>query len=201
MNQHLFFAHSGGPQGKAGQGSYDFVQWLRENLGEAFRIHAPVIEKPDAPSYQMWETMLDRELCSLNGDVFLIGHSLGGSVLAKYLSEKKCQFRTAGLFLVAAPWWGSGGWDANEFALNTDRQKLSLKQKLIHIYHCTDDSVVPFSHAKLYKKFFPDAFLHELTGNDHVFAEGLPLLVEHIRNININQNTKVRFEDDTNTGK
>jgi uncharacterized protein len=201
MKKQLFFAHSGGPQEKPGQGSYDFVQWLRESLGEEFQIHAPVIEDPDAPTYEMWKMMLDRELCSLNGDVLLIGHSLGGSVLVKYLSERKCQFLTAGLFLVAAPWWGSGGWDANEFSLKTDRQKHFLKQNVIHIYHCTDDSVVPLLHAKLYKKMFPGAFLHELTGSDHVFAEGLPLLVEHIRTIQINLQTKERFEDDKNTGK
>jgi len=201
MKKQLFFAHSGGPQGKPGQGSYDFVQWLRENLGKEFRIHAPVIEEPGAPTYKMWETMLDRELCRLSEDVFLIGHSLGGSVLAKYLSEKKCRFQTTGLFLVAAPWWGLGGWDANEFAPDTDLLIDFSKKLLIHIYHCTDDSVVPFSNAKLYKKLIPDAFLHELTGHDHVFAEGLPLLVEQIRNINSNQQTKVRSGVDTNTGK
>ncbi len=63
------------------------------------------------------------------------------------------------------------------------------------------DSAVPFSHVKLYKKMFPGAFLHELTGHNHAFAEVLPLLVEHIRKIHINQQTKVKSKDDTNTGK
>ncbi len=48
---------------------------------------------------------------------------------------------------------------------------------------------------------FPGAFLHELTGHNHAFAEVLPLLVEHIRKIHINQQTKVKSKDDTNTGK
>jgi predicted alpha/beta hydrolase family esterase len=193
MNKQIFFAHSGGPQGKSGQGSYDFVQWLREELEPEYMIHDPVIEDPDAPSYEMWETMLDRELCGINGDVILIGHSLGGSVLAKYLSEKTCRFQPAGLFLVAAPWWGAGGWDAEEFALDTGSRKQLPSIPMVRIYHCTDDPVVPFRHAKLYQKMFPDAFLHELSGSDHTFSDGLPLLVEHIKRLHINQQTKERY--------
>ena len=88
-----------------------------------------------------------------------------------------------------------------DFALDEDWLIHFTKKLLIHIYHDSDDSVVPFSHAKIYKNLLPGAFLKELTGHDHVFAEGLPLLVEHIRNIHLNQQTKERFEDDKNTSK
>ena len=182
MSTQIFFAHSGGPQGKPGRGSFDFVQRLREELEPEYSIHHPIIKVPDAPTYEMWETMLDRELCGLYGDVLLIGHSLGGSVLAKYLSEKSCRFQSAGLFLVAAPWWGHDGWNAEEFTLRSDLSKHLPRIPDIHLYHSLDDAVVPFSHVKLYQKMFPDAFLHELEGSDHVFADGLPLLVEHIKN-------------------
>jgi uncharacterized protein len=201
MNKQIFFAHSGGPQGKPGRGSYDLVQWLREMLEPEYTIHDPVIEDPDAPTYEMWESVLDRELCGINENLSLIGHSLGGSVLAKYLSEKACRFQTAGLFLVAAPWWGLGGWDAEEFTLDAGSQKKLSPIPMVQIYHCTDDPVVPFRHAKLYQKIFPNAFLHELSGNDHVFSDGLPLLVEHIKSSHINPKTNMKQQDDTNTGK
>ncbi len=192
MNKQIFFAHSGGPQGKPGRGSYDFVQRLREELEPEYTIHDPVIEDPDSPTYEMWETMLDRELCGINGHVILIGHSLGGSVLAKYLSEKACRFQTAGLFLVAAPWWSLDGWIAEEFALDAGSQKQQSPIPMVRIYHCTHDPVVPFAHAKIYKMIYPEAFLHELSGTDHVFADGLPLLVEHIKSLHINPKTNVR---------
>nr|WP_235788441.1 alpha/beta hydrolase [Salipaludibacillus sp. CUR1] len=42
---------------------------------------------PENPEYILWKKQLEKELDKLNGDVILVGHSLGGSVLLKYLSE------------------------------------------------------------------------------------------------------------------
>ena len=190
MRKQIFFAHSGGPQVKPGQGSFDFVQRLREDLEPGYSIHFPIIEEPEYPTYEIWKSMLDRELCKMSGEVILAGHSLGGSVLVKFLSENVCQFKPAGLFLIAAPWWGPDGWGADEFALDTGSVKFLPKLSGIHIYHCTDDPVVPYGHAKRYKKLFPDAFLHELAGSDHTFSRGLPQLVEQIKCESIAANKK-----------
>jgi uncharacterized protein len=201
MNKQIFFAHSGGPQGKPGRGSYDFVHRLREEFEPEYTIHDPVIEDPDAPTYEMWQEMFDREFPKLTNPVLLIGHSLGGSTLLKYLSEVACELQIAGLFLAAPPFWGKGGWEAEDFALGKDFPKKLPAIPEIHIYHCLKDPVVPVEHADFYQKLIPTASIHKLNGNDHAFSEGLPVLVEQIKSFYINQQNNRRHEDDANTGK
>lgn len=163
-----------------GRGSYDFVQWLRKHMGDEFRIYDPIIEKPNDPTYPMWKEMIDTELRSLKGTVYLIGHSLGGSTLLKYLSEETCKLQIAGLFLIAPPYWGKAGWDAEEFELKNDLSKTLPDIPEIHLYHCLHDPVVPVDHAKFYHNLIPSALIHMLKGNDHSFSNGLPLLLDHM---------------------
>jgi uncharacterized protein len=74
--------------------------------------------------------------------VILVGHSLGGSVLLKYLSEEKIQL-VAGLFLIAAPYWGAKHWQASEYRLQEDFTSNLLKELPISFYYSRDDDVVP----------------------------------------------------------
>jgi predicted alpha/beta hydrolase family esterase len=64
---------------------------------------------PQNPRYAGWKVALGQELSALEGrPSILVGHSLGGSVLLKYLSEEGCPQGTTGLFVAAAPFWGPG---------------------------------------------------------------------------------------------
>ncbi|MFB1051250.1 hypothetical protein [Paraliobacillus sp. JSM ZJ581] len=50
--------------------------------------------------------------------MIIIGHSLGGSVLLKYLSEQAFNQFIARLFLIAAPYWGKDDdWQGEEYTL------------------------------------------------------------------------------------
>ncbi|MBC8051908.1 MAG: hypothetical protein H7Y13_02475 [Sphingobacteriaceae bacterium] len=60
-SQHILFAHSGGEQGSAGQGSFDLVSYLREKLSNKHEISYPIIEDPKAPTYEMWKILFCRE--------------------------------------------------------------------------------------------------------------------------------------------
>lgn len=186
MRKQILFAHSGGTQNGPGMGSYDFVKWLRESLGDQYEISYPIIEDPEAPTFEMWETMLDQQLVQKNHPVMLIGHSLGGSMLLKYLSEQESDFNITGLFLVATPYWGKGGWNVDDFKLKKDSSKHLPSLSELHFFHCSNDPIVPFEHLNSYKQDFPNAMVHELQCNSHVFADGLPELVEIIKNLNHN---------------
>lgn len=125
--------------------------------------------------------MFDEEFSVLNGTIIFIGHSLGGSMLLKYLSEEKTEFRIAGLFLIATPFWGKSGWNVDEFVLRTNFSEYLPELPVIHLFHSIDDPVVPFEPVEFYKNKFPDASVHKLNGNDHAFANGLPKLAEIIQ--------------------
>lgn len=177
----IFFAHSGGAQGSEGQGSFDLVSYLKNELPNDFEIHYPLIDVPEDPSYQKWKNLLDQEFKNLKEPVILIGHSLGGSVLLKYISEEKPKISISSLYLVATPQWGKNGWDIDEFVLQENFEHELGDIEKVYLYHCKEDSIVPFKHLSFYKKAFPNAVVRVLEGTDHIFSKGLPELIGDIK--------------------
>lgn len=180
MKKQILLAHSGDAQGAPGEGSYDLVHWLREEIGDIYEIKFPLIEDPEAPSYEMWENMLDKAFPKLTNGSILIGHSLGGSMLLKYLSENHVDCRIEGLFLVASPYWGQENWEVDEFRLKESFTSDLPSIARIHLFHCKNDPIVPFEHMKLYKSVLLRAEIHALNCDDHAFANGLPELLEYL---------------------
>ncbi|MDB5049119.1 MAG: serine hydrolase family protein [Fibrobacteres bacterium] len=178
----ILFLHSAGPQGPH-QGSSDFLAHLESGLGAGYRFIHPKIPKPDAPGYAVWKKGLEKALAGLESGSILIGHSLGGSVLLKFLSEEKYEKPIAGLFLVAVPFWGKDNWQADEFLLKNDFAASLPPIGKIFLYHSRDDDGVPFSHLGHYAKKLPQATVRKLEGRGHVYREGLPELVEDIKSL------------------
>lgn len=87
MNKQVFFLHSAGAQGPH-EGSSDLVAWLKDALGSECHVLHPKMPNPKEPDYQAWKAELRKELAKLSGEVTFVGHSLGGSVLLKYLAEE-----------------------------------------------------------------------------------------------------------------
>ena len=177
----ILFAHSAGDQGAAGKGSYDLVINLQNSVGSGYQIQYPIVSQPNEPTYARWKTLLEREFRKIKTDIILIGHSLGGSMLLKYLSEEKTTVPIAGLFLVAIPQWSQDGWNAKEFALKPDFAQRLPAIGSIHFFHCMNDPIVPFQHLNFYQKFLNEAVFHALECGDHAFAQGLPELTKAIQ--------------------
>jgi len=175
--QTIFLAHSAGPQYGKGKGSYDLVKYLQSKLSPAFNILFPVIEKPSAPTYAKYKAMFAASFSNISNPVILIGHSLGGSTLLKYLSEEQPDILLSGLFLVSTPHWKS---DMKEFELKKDFQKV-LKDIPVFLYHSKNDKDAPIENLQFYKTAFKKAIVRELPGKEHVFSKGLPVLVADIK--------------------
>ncbi len=52
--------------------------------------------------FEEWKIWFEKFIPFLNDGVILVGHSLGGVFLAKYLSENKFPKKIGGVFLVSA---------------------------------------------------------------------------------------------------
>ncbi len=177
----ILFAHSGGGQGSKGQGSFDLVEYLKNELGDDFEILYPIIDDPEAPTYQMWKNLFKKEFKKSDQPTVLIGHSLGGSMLLKFISEEKPNLLISSLHLVATPLWGKNGWEVDDFELK-ENFEVELKQiKRIFLYQCKEDAIVPFNHLNFYKKAFPNSTVRVLKGTDHAFANGLYELADDIK--------------------
>jgi predicted alpha/beta hydrolase family esterase len=178
----ILFVHSGGAQGLH-EGSSGLLQYLRMHLGHWYDIVSPAMPHPERPMYGAWRDLLSSTLSPLHEELVLIGHSLGGSVLLKFLSEEPFESPVAGLFLIAAPYWGKRKFQAEEYRLRDQFSDRLPSIRQVFIYHARHDEVVPFKHAEFYSAQLPGAVIREFEGSAHLFSSGLPELVEDIRDL------------------
>jgi uncharacterized protein len=172
----LLFVHGGG--GEAFEGDEALVRSLREELGPDFVVEYPEMPDADAPEFGKWRARISRELSALDDGVILVGHSLGGSILLKHLSEERVETPIAGVFLIAAPYWGTADWEVDEFELREDFPATLPEDVPIFLYHGRDDEVVPFAHLALYAGRLPRSTVREFDGRGHQFGDDLAEVAE-----------------------
>ena len=102
--------------------------------------------QPENPRYEGWKRKMKQELTNAESDLILIGHSLGASIILKYLSEESYSNHIKGLFLISTPYWGEKGGEMDEYALNKDFASALKEITHIYFYHSEEDNYVPFAH-------------------------------------------------------
>jgi uncharacterized protein len=182
MVKPILFIHGAGNK-RHPLGSEKLIVYLQEQLGSDYEVLAPDMPDPDHPGYKAWRDQIEQELGKLDADVLLIGHSLGGSVLLKYLAEGTYRKHIAGLFLVAVPFWGKEDWEVDEFTLPEDFAAQLPQIGHIFLYYSRNDEVVPFSHLGHYQEKLPQASVRAMDGNEHSFLNGLPQLARDLKNL------------------
>lgn len=170
-----------------GKGAYQadkkLSSFLKETLKDKYIVNYPRMPYESDPGYKNYKEKIDEELKKTGAEVILAGHSLGGCFLLKYLSEERIDKDIAGIFLIAAPFWGEGGWQYEGFRLKDDfASKLPAKTP-VFFYHSTDDEVVPFSHLALYAKKVPRAKIRKIVGGGHQLNNDLSEVVRDIKSL------------------
>lgn len=159
----------------------DWKAKLNEKLGEDYEVILPSMPNKTNAQFEEWKIWFEKFIPFLNDGVILIGHSLGGIFLAKYLSENKFPKKIGGVFLVSAVFdKDSEGYSVVSFSLP---EKLDLQTENIYLYHSKDDPVVPFSALEQYKKALPQANTRIFEDRKHINQEEFPELVADILNI------------------
>ena len=181
MRKHILFVHGAGNKDKP-LGSGKLIAYLQEQLGSDYQVLAPDMPDPNHPRYLAWRNQIAQELDKLDADVLLIGHSLGGSMLLKYLAEGTYQKPIAGMFLVAVPYWGKQDWEL-EYAAPDDFASHLPPIRHLFLYHSRSDEEVPFASLLRYQEQLPQATVRVLDGKQHSFTEGLPLLAQDIKRL------------------
>ncbi len=158
---------------------------LREDLGDDYILYMVSMPNTDNAVYEEWKIWFEKYFEYIEDKVVLVGWSLGGMFLAKYLSEGETPFSIDALFLMAAPcgWYDDGeGNDCGSFQFNPDQLSI-LEEKIKNIYllHSKDDFVVPYEHALQYKKVVPEAELITFEDKTHFLVEELPELIDIIK--------------------
>lgn len=181
MKQQVLFIQGAGKG--AHQEDGELVKSLRGELGDGYSVHYPKIPGDGDTGYDDFKDRIARELDGMDGRVILVAHSVGSSVLLKYLSEEKVKTPVDGIFLIAAPFVGEGGWGLDDGALREGFAAKLPKDVPIFFYHSRDDEVVPFEHLALYAKKLHDATIRKLDGRGHQLGNDLSEVAEDIMSL------------------
>jgi predicted alpha/beta hydrolase family esterase len=154
------------------------VASLTKALGSGYTVRYPRMPNEGDPDPTTWKKALDDELQQAGDDVILVAHSIGAAILIDYLADRG--LRPAGVFLIASPFIGEGGWPS-EHLRPTKEAAASLDGALIHVYQGTNDETVPFSHLDRFAKLLPGATIRALDGRDHQLNDDLSEVARDIR--------------------
>lgn len=167
----------------------DWRDSLRNELGDSFEIIQPKMPNSNNSQYVEWKIWFERLAPFLNDGVILIGHSLGGIFLAKYLSENDFHKRIQATILISAPFDVA---DMDEslgmFRLPPLFEKFEKQGGQIFLFNSKDDDVVPFSNCLKYQKVLPSAQMVTFEDRQHFNQKEFPELVELIKSISDRKN-------------
>lgn len=159
-------------------------EYLEKSLGNKFQVISPRMPLQDNAKYRDWKIMFERYIPLLKGKFILIGSSLGGVFLAKYLSENKLPKKALSTYLVCPPFDNSlPGEDlVGGFNLKSDISLLEQNTKNLYLLFSEDDDVVPVAHADKYAKKLKKArFITYKSKNGHFNIPKFPEIVRMIK--------------------
>jgi predicted alpha/beta hydrolase family esterase len=179
MTQVLFI--QGGGEGAHDEWDNKLVDSLRRELGPGTDVRYPRMPNEAEPDYAVWKAALAEEIAGLADGAFVVGHSIGSTILIAALAEAPPQPRLAGIFLIAAPFIGAGGWPGNDiFPMAHIGARLPADTP-VYLYHGSEDDTAPPAHADLYAAAIPAAIVRKLPGRDHQLNDDLKEVAADIR--------------------
>ena len=159
----------------------DWKPWLRQRLEGDYEVILPIMPNKTNAQFGEWKIWFEKLTHFLHDGVIFVGHSLGGTFLAKYLSENQFPKKIKAVFLVGAVYdLDSEGYSLASFTLP---EKLNLQTENTMIYHSKDDLVVPFSALEQFKKALPHAQTKVFENRGHFNQEEFHELAEDLLNL------------------
>lgn len=162
------------------------LDYLDKELGRKFKIIRPRLPKSEDSKYEEWKIYFERFIPLLKSNVILIGNSLGGIFLAKYLSENKFPKKILSVFLVCPPFDNTciGEDLVGGFNLKKDLSLLENNTKNLFLMFSKDDDVVPISHAEKYRTKLKNAkIIIYKSKNGHFRVSKFPEIIKIIKGL------------------
>lgn len=158
---------------------------LQRDLGDDYQVLLPKMPNTTNARYSEWETWFTHISELLTDDCILIGHSLGGIFLAKYLSEHRVRFSIKATILIAAPFHDDSSEDLTDFKIDSLTPLFEKQSGTIIFYNGADDPVVSILEQEQYKKFVPHAEFNTLVAPDHFVRIEFPELTQRIKDLQV----------------
>ncbi|HPT08623.1 MAG TPA: alpha/beta hydrolase [bacterium] len=134
-------------------------EYLDKELGKKFQIIRPGMPLAQYANYKDWKIWFERYIPYLKNNVILIGVSLGGIFLAKYLSENNFPKKILATILVCPPFDDTLPEEdlAGGFKLKSDLSLIEKNSKNLILMFSENDNVVPIEHAEKYRNKLKNA--------------------------------------------
>ncbi len=179
MEKEVLFIHGGGEEGYETDSKLETS--LKQALGEDYTVHYPRMQADESLPDFGWPQQIGKAISSIEGDIILAAHSLGASMLLKYLSENEVNKHIKCIFLISTPIWsGEEDWVQGLKPEENFADKLPNNLQ-IFLYHCKDDEVIPFEHLRIYEQKLPKAISREIAYGGHQLNNDLTIVANDIK--------------------
>jgi predicted alpha/beta hydrolase family esterase len=153
---------------------------LVNGLGPSYDVRYPRLPGEDQPDAAEWMAFLAAEVTRLGDGGIVVAHSAGAAALVRALADRRIGERLAGIFLIAAPFCGPGGWQIDGCEVPPDLGHRLPAAMPLFLYHGREDDIVPLAHVELYAKVLPSAVVRRIPDRDHQLNDDLSEVVEDI---------------------
>lgn len=164
-----------------GEKTWNEGSYLEESLeNEVVRVDMPC---RDNARYEEWRITFENYIPLLSDQVILIGLSLGGTLLAKYLSENQFPKEIVSAYLIGTPYDDdlSGEELTGGFNINSDLSLLEENCNNLTLMFSEDDDVVPVRQADKFREKLSDSEIITYESKEgHFQVEEFPELIEKI---------------------
>jgi predicted alpha/beta hydrolase family esterase len=120
-------------------------EYLEKALGAEYQIIRLKMPLKENAKYLDWQIYFERFFNLLDKKIVLIGNSLGGVFLAKYLSERELKKSVPLVILIAPPF------SSFSFKLKKDLSLVEKNVDNLYLLFSADDEVVDLSHKDKYQ--------------------------------------------------
>jgi hypothetical protein len=160
------------------------LEYLDKELGKKFEIIRPRMPLQENAKYEEWKLYFERFIPLLRNNVILVGNSLGGIFLTKYLSENKFPKKILSVYLTCTPYDNTCPNDdlVGGFKLKSDLSLIEKNCKDVTFMFSADDDVVPVTHAEKYRDKLKNVkIIIYKSKNGHFKVSKFPEIVKMIK--------------------
>jgi predicted alpha/beta hydrolase family esterase len=150
--------------------------WIAEQLSDD-DVLTPSFPNSSNAQYDEWVIYFEKIIPFLKDGYSLVGHSLGGMFLAKYLHTHVLPVKARDIVLIAAR-YGESDHDTSGSFLVESAVGVDRSADHIHLFHSKDDKVVEFESLALFASDIPPAVTHIFDDRGHFIQPTFPELLE-----------------------
>jgi predicted alpha/beta hydrolase family esterase len=159
-------------------------EYLEKELGKKFEFIRPRMPLKENAKYEDWKINFERYFPYFRNNIIIVGYSLGGIFLAKYLSENKFPKKILSTYLICPPFDNTSDIEdlVGGFKLSKDLSNLENQSKNLYLMFSKDDPLVTIEHAEKYRKKLKKAKIKIFKSkNGHFNISTFPEIVKMIK--------------------